>query len=158
MYLYHMHIWCPCRTEEGIMSLGTRIMAGCESAFERWKMNPVPLQEQKVFIATEPSLQPPLMFKGSILALQNFIFARAREHLQGQESIYKASTRILVQPHHWGGGKKTIMCTIYDTNSFYSRVYWFLKFNLMDKITSHKCRITHTEWECQHHTNCVVAF
>jgi hypothetical protein len=53
---YHLHVWCPWRPEEGIGSLRTGVMDGCESLCGFQESNPGPLQEQHVLLTTEPSL------------------------------------------------------------------------------------------------------
>lgn len=46
----------------GVRSPETRVTCGCESAFEGSKeLNLGPLQEQEVFLPTEPSLQPQIV-------------------------------------------------------------------------------------------------
>ena len=43
---------------KGVGSPGTRVTNSCELPCGCWELNPGPLQEQQVFLTTEPSLQP----------------------------------------------------------------------------------------------------
>lgn len=48
--------WSTWRSEEGVRSLGTRVIDGWEPPCECWKSNPGPLQEQGMLLPTESSL------------------------------------------------------------------------------------------------------
>jgi hypothetical protein len=48
---------CPKWSEEGIISLGTRVTDVCELLGEYWELNPGPLEKYQVFFPTEPCLQ-----------------------------------------------------------------------------------------------------
>lgn len=58
--VYHMHAWCLWRSEEDIISLGTRVIDSCEWPFDCWELNQEPLEEQSILFTMEPSLQPQL--------------------------------------------------------------------------------------------------
>ena len=51
---------CPQRPEEGVRSPGTGITEGCELPRGYWELNLGPLEEQPVYLTTEPSLQLPM--------------------------------------------------------------------------------------------------
>ena len=44
---------------EGVRSPGTGVIDSCELSYGCWELNPGPLEEQPVFLTSEPSLQPP---------------------------------------------------------------------------------------------------
>lgn len=56
--VYHMHAWCPQRSEEGIRSPGTEVMDGCGPPYRYGEINPDPLQGQHVLLTAEPYLWP----------------------------------------------------------------------------------------------------
>ena len=49
----------PRRPEERVRSQGTRVTGGCELPCGCWELNLGPLEEQPVFLTSEPSLQAP---------------------------------------------------------------------------------------------------
>lgn len=53
MFVHHMHVWNPQRSEEGTGCPGTSTtVEDCEPRFWEWKL--VPLQEQPVFLTSMP--------------------------------------------------------------------------------------------------------
>ena len=52
----------PQKLEEGIRFPGTGVTNDCEPSCGSWEQNSGSLQEQKVLIPTEPSLQPLIRF------------------------------------------------------------------------------------------------
>lgn len=58
MSVYHVHIWCPRRSEEVIRSLGTGANDCCELPCGYWAPNPGLLEVKPVLSTTNPSLQP----------------------------------------------------------------------------------------------------
>lgn len=44
----------PWKLEDGVGSLGTRIIGGCHLLHGCWELNPGPLQEQNALLTTEP--------------------------------------------------------------------------------------------------------
>lgn len=57
--VYHMHAWCPQRSEEGIRSPGTGVPDNCELPCGCWDLNLGSLEEKPVLLAAEPPLQTP---------------------------------------------------------------------------------------------------
>lgn len=51
----HMHAWHPYRPEEGFEFLWMLVIDSCELC-KCWELNPFSLEEQPVFLLTEPSL------------------------------------------------------------------------------------------------------
>jgi hypothetical protein len=56
-----MCVQCCGRPQEGIRSLGTGVIDGCELSCGCWELNPGPLKEQSVFLTAELSLQSSLI-------------------------------------------------------------------------------------------------
>jgi hypothetical protein len=52
--VFCLHV-CLC---EDVRSIGTRVTNNCELLCGCWELNQDPLEEQPVFLTTEPSLQP----------------------------------------------------------------------------------------------------
>ena len=50
IYVYHIHVWCPYKTEESVKSLGTRVMDGYKPPYGYWEPNLSPLQEPQVLL------------------------------------------------------------------------------------------------------------
>lgn len=58
VYVYHMHVWCPHKSEESVKSPETRVIDGYKLPYGYWEPNLGPLQESQVrFTWAEPSLQ-----------------------------------------------------------------------------------------------------
>ena len=57
MYVYSVCVRCLWRTEKDIGAPGTGIIDDCELLCGFWELNPGPLYEHPVFLASEPSLQ-----------------------------------------------------------------------------------------------------
>lgn len=66
MYVY-LHVYL-CTTyvcllpTEGIVSLGIRVVDGCELLCMCWELNPSHLEEQPVLLTDEPSFLPKVLF------------------------------------------------------------------------------------------------
>ena len=60
-HMTHNHL-CPQRPEEGAGSPGARVTDSCEPPCGGWELNPGPLEEQPVFLTTEPSPRESLRF------------------------------------------------------------------------------------------------
>lgn len=58
VFVCSMHAWCLWRPEDGVQTPGTRISHNCEPPYECSESIQDPLQEQPVFLNTEPSRQP----------------------------------------------------------------------------------------------------
>lgn len=93
--------WCTRRSGEAFGSPGNGITVGCQQPCGRWESHQCPLQEQKVLLMTEPSLQPRI-----------YLFLRKESHLsQTGRTCYVAKTsleflRILLPqaPNPWVAG------------------------------------------------------
>lgn len=57
MHVYHVHVECSWRSEQGIGFPGTAVIDDCEAPCGRWELNLGLLQEQ-MLLTTEPSLKP----------------------------------------------------------------------------------------------------
>lgn len=57
IYVYHVHVQCSQRLEEGAESPGTGVSDGCQPC-ECWELNRGPLEVQTVALTIEPLLQP----------------------------------------------------------------------------------------------------
>jgi hypothetical protein len=55
-YVHHVNAWCPWRPEDGIRIPGTGAKDSVIHVVA-WESNPDSLQEQLVFLTTEPPLQ-----------------------------------------------------------------------------------------------------
>lgn len=51
--VYHLHAWCPQRTEEGIASPETGVTDSCEPPRVYWELNLGPRQEQQALLTAE---------------------------------------------------------------------------------------------------------
>lgn len=58
MFMYHVHVWCPWKPEEGIGSPRNRGLDCCELRCVCRELNSGAQEEQPVFLATEQFLQP----------------------------------------------------------------------------------------------------
>lgn len=56
--MYHTHGWCLQRPRKGIRYPGTGVTKGCELLCGCWDPYLNPLQEQQVFLTSEPTPQP----------------------------------------------------------------------------------------------------
>lgn len=61
--VHHIRAWCLQRSEDNIGSLGTGVTGHCQLTHGSWEPSLSPLQEQKAFFSTEPSLQKTLRWK-----------------------------------------------------------------------------------------------
>ena len=59
MTVYHMHVWCPQESEDVIGSPETGVADCCKTPYRCWELNLGLLQEQQVFLISEPFLQFP---------------------------------------------------------------------------------------------------
>lgn len=59
MTVYHVCAWYLWRPEEGTGYPETEITDGCELPHGGWEPNPVPLQDQRMLLATESSFLHP---------------------------------------------------------------------------------------------------
>jgi E3 ubiquitin-protein ligase NEDD4 len=59
MSVYHVHAWCPQKSEKAIRSPGTVVTDCCELPCGCWKSNPGPVEEQPVLLTSEPSGEVP---------------------------------------------------------------------------------------------------
>ena len=57
MYVYHLYVHYPQKSEEGAGSQGTGIMGSCLLDPRVWEANLGPVQEPQVILTLEPSLQ-----------------------------------------------------------------------------------------------------
>lgn len=57
IYVCHVCVWCPQRSEGGIRSLGTEISDVCKPPCGCWVLNLGPVEE-RVVLTLESSLQP----------------------------------------------------------------------------------------------------
>lgn len=71
MSLYHMCASCLQRAEEVIRSLGIRGIDSCEVTCVFWELNSDSLEKQLLFLTTEPSLQPNILFLGTNNVITN---------------------------------------------------------------------------------------
>ena len=55
--VYHMHVWCLHRSEEGTGSPGTGVMNDRELPCRSWELNLGPLKDQSKLLTSEPPLQ-----------------------------------------------------------------------------------------------------
>lgn len=56
---YHLHTWYPQKPEEAKIQIPRAGVAdGCDLLHGYWKSSPGPLQEQRVLLTTQSSLQP----------------------------------------------------------------------------------------------------
>jgi hypothetical protein len=61
MYIYHVHVCCPERPDQGLKSPVIALTGCSELPRACWERNTGTLQEQQVFLITEPSLQTRLL-------------------------------------------------------------------------------------------------
>jgi hypothetical protein len=52
--VYHVHVWCPWKPEEGTRSPGIGIIDSCKLWSGSWESNLNPQEEQLVLLTTEP--------------------------------------------------------------------------------------------------------
>lgn len=57
MQVYHMHVWCPWKPEEGTGSLRAGVIASCEMVMSC--PNSSPPEKQRAHLTTKPPLQSP---------------------------------------------------------------------------------------------------
>lgn len=58
MFVYHMHAWCSCKSEEGFRSPGSKVIDGCEPPCGCWKSNlRSSARQTNAFVNVKPSCQ-----------------------------------------------------------------------------------------------------
>lgn len=75
MYVFHVHAWYLRQQAEVTEFSETRVTDGCELPYRKWESNLSPMEDQLVFLTTEPTIQHYLLLsKKNRLLLFFFIF------------------------------------------------------------------------------------